>query len=233
LASQRRWKGELTGTEPKPFQGKRGPMSEPKSFKSFALIASLAAAVLAALLAATALGYGPFANKSERSQTVLLKSVKDVSQLHTAVGTFELVIDDEEDAEGLPDFIAGRRTLFVAVGTVNAHVDLAGLAEEDLTLSPDGKTVELRLPEPQLDKPNLDHERSYVYSQDRGVADRIVDAFEAPQQAKLYSLAETHMAAAAEESELRDRAARNTRAALTGLFGSLGYEVTFKDDTSG
>lgn len=208
-------------------------MSEPKSFKSFALIASLAAAVLAALLVATMLGYGPFSGKSERSQTVLLKSVKDMSQLHTAVGTFELVIDDEEDAEGLPDFIAGRRTLFVAVGTVNAHVDLAGLAEEDLTLSPDGKAVELRLPEPQLDKPNIDHDRSRVYSQDRGLADRIVDVFEAPQQARLYKLAETHMAAAAEESELKDRAAKNTRAALTSLFGSLGYEATFKDDTSG
>lgn len=46
-------------------------MSEPKSFKSFALIASLAAAVLAALLVATMLGYGPFSGKSERSQTVL------------------------------------------------------------------------------------------------------------------------------------------------------------------
>jgi hypothetical protein len=207
-------------------------VSEAKSFKPVAFIASAVAVLLAALLVATMLGVGPFSSKSERSQTVLLKSVKDVSQYHAAVGNFEQVVDTGDDDAAMPDFIAGRRTLFVAVGTVNAHVDLAGLAENDLRLSPDGKTVELRLPEPQLDKPNIDHDRSRVYSQDRGLADRIVDAFEAPQQAELYKLAESNMAAAAEESELRERAAENTKAMLTGLFGSLGYKVTFRDAES-
>ncbi|WP_458779319.1 DUF4230 domain-containing protein [Arthrobacter sp. D3-16] len=171
-------------------------------------------------------------SNSERNQTALLKSVKDVSQYHAAVGNFELVLDEREGAGGLPDFIAGRRTLFVAAGTVNAYVDLAGLAEDDLTLSADGKSVTLRLPEPQLDKPNIDHERTYEYSHDRGIADRVVDAFTAPQQAELYVLAEADMAEAAEKSELRQRAAENTKTMLTGLFSSLGYEVIFKDGAS-
>lgn len=204
-------------------------MSTPKFLGRVAWIVVVVA--LVALVATNIMGYNPFSQASS-SQTVLLKSVKDMSQHHSVVGTFELVIEDEENVGGIPDFIAGRRTLFVAVGTVNAFVDLTGLAEQDLTLSPDGKTVELRLPEPQLDKPNIDHDQSREYSQERGFADRIVDAFEAPQQAKLYQLAETQMATAAEQSELKDRAAKNTRAALTGLFGSLGYEVTFPDDTS-
>lgn len=208
-------------------------MSEAKSFKSIALIASAVAVLLAALLAASMLGFGPFSSKSERSQTVLLKSVRDVSQYHAAVGNFELLLDEKEDTGGLPDFIAGRRTLFVAAGTVNAYVDLSGLAEEDLALSADGKSVTLRLPEPQLDKPNIDHDRSYVYSQDRGIADRVVDAFTAPQQAELYLLAEADMADAAENSELRQRASENTKSMLTGLFGSLGYKVTFESTTSG
>lgn len=207
-------------------------MSEAKSFKPVALVASAVAVLLAVLLVATMLGFAPFASKSVQSQTVLLKSVKDVSQYHAAVGNFELVLDTGDDDEAMPDFIAGRRTLFVTVGTVNAHVDLAGLAEKDLTLSSDGKTVELRLPEPQLDKPNIDHDRTRVYSQDRGLADRIVDAFAAPQQAELYKLAETDMAAAAEKSELRERALENTKAMLNGMFGSLGYKVTFLDTES-
>ncbi len=204
-------------------------MSRVRSFKSFAVVASLTAAVLAALLVATMLGVGPIANAS---QTVLLKSVRDVSQLHTAIGTFELVIEDEENIGGLPDFIEGRKTLFVAVGTVNALVDLENLAEEDLAVSADGKSVTVRLPEPQLDKPNIDHERTRVYSQKRGVADQIVDAFEAPQQAKFYSLAESRIAAAAEESDLQQRAADNAKSVLANLFASLGYEVTFKDGAS-
>jgi hypothetical protein len=88
--------------------------------------------------------------------------------------------------------------------------------------------VKVRLPEAQLDKPNIDHDRSHVYSQDRGLVDRIVDAFEAPQQAELFKRAEADIAAAAEASELRERAAENTRAMLTGLFGSLGFQVTFQ-----
>lgn len=163
-------------------QGKSGPVSEAKSFKPVALTAIAVAVLLAALLVASVLGFGPFSNKSERDQTVLLKSVRNVSQYHAAVGNFEILLDEKEDTDGPPDSIAGRRTLFVAAGTVNAYVDFAGLAEEDLTLSADGKSVTLRLPEPQLGKPNIDHERSYVYSQDRGIADRVVDAFTAPQQ---------------------------------------------------
>jgi hypothetical protein len=205
-------------------------MSAPKLFKP---IVYVMAAALSVLGIASVFGYSPFpSSQSDRSQTVLLKSVKDISQYHAAVGNFELVVDTGDDDASMPDIIAGRRTLFVAGGTVNAHVDLAGLADKDLTLSPDGKSVELRLPEPELDKPNIDHDRFHVYSEDRGLVDRIVDAIEAPQQAELYKLAETKMAAAAEESELRERAAANTRAMLTGLFGSLGLQVTFQDDTS-
>ena len=205
-------------------------MSAPKLFKRVASVAVLALAVLGI---ANVFGYSPFpSSQGDRTQTVLLKSVKDASQLHGAIGAFELVVDTGDDDEAMPDIIAGRRTLFVAAGTVNAHVDLAGLAEKDLTLSRDGKSVELRLPEAELDKPNIDHDRFKVYKDDRGLVDRIADVFDAPQQAELYKLAETKMAAAAEKSELRERAAENTRATLTSLLGGLGYQVTFKDDTS-
>ncbi|GAP54319.1 conserved hypothetical protein [Arthrobacter sp. Hiyo6] len=184
-------------------------MSAPKLFKRVAAVVIVALAVLGT---ANVFGYSPFpASQGDRTQTVLLKSIKDLSQLHSAIGTFELVVDTGDDDEGMPDIIAGRRTLFVAAGTVNAHVDLAGLAEKDLTLSPDGKSVELRLPEPELDKPNIDYDRFKVYKDDRGLVDRIADVFDAPQQAELYKLAETRMAAAAEKSELRERAAESTR----------------------
>ncbi|SFT68669.1 DUF4230 domain-containing protein [Arthrobacter sp. ov118] len=124
---------------------------------------------------------------------------------------------------------ASRRTLFVAADTVNAYVDLSGLADKDLELLPDGKSVTVRLPESQLEKPSLDFGRSYTFDQDRGIFDRIADAFEAPDQAKLYKLAETKFAAAAAESELRKQATENTKAFLTSLCGRLGLQVTFRD----
>ncbi|BCW78856.1 DUF4230 domain-containing protein [Arthrobacter sp. NicSoilC5] len=173
-------------------------------------------------------GFNPFqSHRTDRSQPTLLKSIKDISQYHAAVGNFETVLDVEDNIAGIPTLITGRRTLFVAVGTVDAYVDLSGFADNDLTLSADGKSVTVRLPEPQLDKPNLDHDRSYVFSQDRGVLDRIADAMEAPQQAQFFKLAETKLASAAEESKLREQAAQNTRSMLTGMLSSLGIQATF------
>ncbi len=108
-------------------------------------------------------GFNPFQSlQTDRSQPALLKSIKDVSQYHAAVGNFEVVIDVEDGVEWMPEIIAGRRTLFVAAGTVNTYVDLSGVADKDVTLSADGKSVTVRLPEAQLDKPNIDHDRSYV-----------------------------------------------------------------------
>jgi len=194
---------------------------------SIALVGVIALG-LAGLGVASLVGYSPLqVRQVDRSQPALLKSVKDISQYHAAVGNFEVVLDVEDDIPGIPALLAGRRTLFVAAGTVNTYVDLSGLAEKDLTLSADGKSATVHLPEAQLDKPNLDHDRSYIFSQDRGVVDAIADAIEPPQQAQFFKLAETKMTTAAEESELRKQASENTKVMLTGMFSSLGIQATF------
>ncbi len=230
------------GTAPRRFKGEKEPMIG-KLIKGAALV------VVGALVALTLTGFGavnmisgvvnmfgsnPFqVSQTDRSHPVLLKSIQDLSRYHAAVSNFELVLDIEDDVAGVPDIIAGKRTLFVAAGTVDAYVDLSGLADKDLTLSPDGKSVTVLLPESQLDKPNLDHDRSYVFSQDRGVLDQLTDAIEVPQQAQFFKLAETKMTTAAEASELRKQATDNTKAMLTGMFGALGIQVTFVESPAG
>lgn len=201
------------------------------TIKRIAFVLVGAVAALIGLGVATMLGFSPFqSGKIDRDRPALLKSIQNVSQYHAAVGNFEVVIDDKTDETWVPPIIAGRRTLFVAAGTVNAYVDLTGLADKDLTLSPDGKSARIRLPEAQLDKPNLDLDRSYTYSQDRGVLDRVADAIDAPEQEKkMQTLAAKKFTDAAEKSELRKRAAENTKSMLTGMFGSLGVQVTFID----
>lgn len=193
-------------------------------------VAILAGAVLGAVGGASLLGFNEYPwSEQSTDQTVILQSIKDVSQLQSAIGTFELVVDTGDDNAAMPDIISGRRTLFVAVGTVDAHVDLSGIDEGDLKVSSDGKSATLRLPEAQLEKPNLDHEASRVYRSDRGVLDRIADVFGSPEQSAILLRAETDMAAAAEKSELRERASTNARSTLTGLFNSFGMQVTFLD----
>ncbi|WP_167043435.1 DUF4230 domain-containing protein [Salinibacterium sp. ZJ454] len=218
-----------------------GATAETRSMSAAVLLKRIALVVVGALVVglagfgvANVFGVSPFQSvQTDRSQPTLLKSVQNISQYHAAVGNFEVVLDIEDDVTWVPDIIAGRRTLFVAAGTVNAYVDLSGLADKDLTMSEDGKSVTVRLPEPQLDKPNLDLDRSYIFTQERGVVDWIADAIETPEQVEFYKLAEMKLTAGAEESELRMRAAENTKAMLTGMFGSLGIQVTFLDGASG
>jgi hypothetical protein len=107
--------------------------------------------------------------------------------------------------------------------------DLSGINEGDLEVSPDGKSATLRLPEAQLEKPRLDHKAFQEYRSDRGVLDIVADVFGSPDQSEIYLRAETEIAAVAEKSELRERASKNARSTLTGLFNSLGVQVTFLD----
>lgn len=168
----------------------------------------------------------------DRSQPVLLQSVQDVGQFHAAIGNFEVVVDHGEDVRWMPGFIAGKRSLFVAGGTVNAYVDLSTLGAGDLTLSDDETSVEIVLPAAVLDRPNLDQDRTYLFSQDRGIINRLGDAISPQSQQELYQLATEKMAAAAEESELRERAEENTRAMLVGMFQGMNMDatVTFADE---
>lgn len=193
-------------------------------------VAVLAGATLGVVGGASLLGFNeyPWSDKT-KDQAVLLQSIKDVSQLQSAIGTFQMVLDTGDDNPAMPDVISGRRTIFLAVGTVDAHVDLSSITEGDLTVSTDGKSATLRLPEAQLEKPNLDHEAFKEYSSNRGVLDRIADALGSPEQSALFLRAETEIAAAAEKSDLRERASASARSTLSGLFSSLGVQVTFLD----
>lgn len=189
---------------------------------------ALVAAVVLAIGAAVQLlgGFRPFGDESiDRSQPAMLKSVRDLSQYHAAAGEFQVVLDIEQDVKWVPAALAGERTLFVAAGSVNAYVDLGSLKDDGLVLSPDGKTVELRLPPAQLDKPNIHHDRSYVFSQQRGLINRLNALVEVPDQQRFYVAAETRITRAAEQSELMRRAEDNTRVMLTGMLQALGFQV--------
>jgi len=188
--------------------------------------------VVAALFVVSKLpSLNPFGtDEIDRSQPALLQSVKDLSQYHAAEGNFQVVVDLEKDVSWVPDVIAGSRTLFVAAGSVDAYVDFGGLDENALTVDSKKHTVQVQLPEAKLAKPNLDQKKTYLYSQERGVFDRVSSLFETEDQQELYVLAEQKIGDAAKDAGLTARAEKNTRAMLTGMFKSLGYTAEFADD---
>lgn len=188
----------------------------------------LAVVVLLLWLVSKVPNLNPFAGETQdRTGPAMLQSIRDLSQYHAAEGDFQVIVDLEHDVAWVPDVIAGSRTLFVARGTVSAYVDLEGLSDKALTVDTEKKTVRVVLPDPKLAKPNIDQESTYLYSQDRGVWDRVKSLFEPADQREFYVLAEKRIGDAAKEAGLTARAERNTRQMLTGMFTSLGYQVEF------
>ena len=177
----------------------------------------------------------PFAEQTtDRSQPVLLRSIQDLSRFTGASGNFEVVIDVEENRRFIPDVVFGERTLFVAAGSVDAYVEFGGLSGDAITVDEDNNTVEVRLPAAQLERPALDHDRSYVFAEQRGIINRLGELFggDPNRQRQMYQLAETKIAEAAQASELTGRAQENAQKMLEGMLGSLGFTtvtVTFAE----
>ena len=170
----------------------------------------------------------------DRSTTPLLLALEDLQEYHAATGTFQVVVDREVDTRYVPSAISGERVQLLATGTADAYVDFSALDAGAVTLSGDGTTATIELPAPRLDDVRIDPEESRVLDRDRGLVERIGDAFEDDpvDDSALYAMAEDRLAAAAAESDLRERAEDNTRDMLTGLARSLGVqqvEVTFDE----
>ncbi len=175
----------------------------------------------------------PFAQQTtDKTGPVLLESMRDLSQYTAAEGNFQVLVDVEQRTGIIPSFLVGRHTLFVGVGSVDAYVDFSKLTAGNVVVSPDGKSVSIKLPAPQLGKPNLDVDRSYTAAEEKGVLSKIGDAFNGDpnDQQKYYQLARDKIAEAGKQTRLVDQAEKNTQAMLTSLMTQLGFEhvtITF------
>jgi uncharacterized protein DUF4230 len=191
----------------------------------------LAIAIIAIVLGAGALDLtpnwlNPFGTETkDRTGPAVLKSIRDLSRYEAATGDFQVVVDLEKDAKFLPSAVRGNRTLFVGRGTVDAFVDFSKIANGAVTINEDRTVATVRLPRAQLEPPNLDPKKSYVFATQRGLLDRFGDLFSSNpnSQQQLYILASQRIGAAANESGLRERADQNTKLMLESLLKSLGF----------
>ncbi len=168
----------------------------------------------------------PFAERTiDRSQPALLKSIQDLARFEAASGNFQVIVDLQQSRPLIPTVLLGQRTLFVAAGSVDAYVDFRAMTGDAITVSADRKSVTVRLPAAQLDKPNLDNRNTYVFAEQRGIINRLEDLFGADvnRQQQLYIMGEQKIADAAKASGLAERAQQNTKTMLTGMLRSLGF----------
>src|SRR5690349_5607336 len=151
----------------------------------------------------------PFSDKTtDRSQPVLLQSMRDLSRYVAADGTFQVIVDLQENKENIPDFLVNRRTLFVGSGTVEEYVEFGSLSDKALVVDEDKNTVTITLPPPQQGTANLDMQKSYVVAEERGLLNRFGDAFKSDpgKQQQVYALAQQRITEAARASGLDERA---------------------------
>ena len=175
----------------------------------------------------------PFAAKTvDRSGPAVLKAIEDLNEYRAASGHFETIVDVEKDTK-LPASILGERTLFLAVGDVDAVVDFRGLNAGAVEVSSDRRSATITLPPPRFTDARLDVDRSRVVDHDRGVLNDIGSVFGGSgSDRELYVLAERKLEAAARsDSGLLARARVNTTDVLQGLLTSLGFRrVTVRFD---
>jgi hypothetical protein len=175
----------------------------------------------------------PFADRTtDRSQPVLLQSMRDLSRYVAADGTFQVIVDMQDDKNNIPDWLINRRILFVGTGTVEEYVDFGSLSSGALKVDNDKKTITLILPPPEQSAAALDMQHSYVVSEDRGLLTSIGDAFrsETDKQQRVYQSAQQRITESARASGLDQRARDNTQHMLESLFTRLGYSsvtITF------
>jgi hypothetical protein len=168
----------------------------------------------------------PFASETiDRSQPAVLQSIQDIGEYRAVSGNFQVILDVHEDTD-LPDEILGTRTLAVAVGTVDAGVDLSALDDDAVRVSDDRRSVTITLPPARLYEADLDLRRSYVVDREEGVLNRFAGLFgdNLDYQQELNRLGERKLTEAAQQgSGLVPNAEENTRELLESLLGSLGF----------
>jgi hypothetical protein len=169
----------------------------------------------------------PFASETiDRTRTPVLLAIQDIGVYQAAAGNYEVIVDLEKDTD-LPSEILGERMLLVAVGSVDAGVDLSRLQEDAVELSDDGRTATITLPHAQLYDAELDLEESYVYQRDKGVLNEIGDLFsdDSGWEREAFLVAENRLDEAARANdELVGRAEENTRTMIESLVRGLGFE---------
>jgi hypothetical protein len=99
-------------------------------------------------------------------RSVVIQQVRGASELTTTEFVTEAIIPASQEGTILRLFPTETRLLYIAVGRVQAGVDLSEIGEDDVEVFSD--TLRITLPPPKLLDAGIDVEQSRVYDFDRG-----------------------------------------------------------------
>ena len=116
--------------------------------------------------------------------TTVLDRVQSLSELVTTRYNYSSVVTSQRDLPGILGALYGDRLLMVAVGHINAGIDMKGISMSDITQT--GDTMTIQLPAPQLQDCFLDEHASYVVARDTGIFARPAPNLD--QEARRYAV---------------------------------------------
>ena len=153
------------------------------------------------------------------TSAVALEGIQKLDQLDTVRMTQSVVVTKETGGTELRRFLAGEEVILVAVGDVEAGVNLSDLTEQDVQV--EENAVTLNMPEPEISSVALDEEETRLYDRDQGILrlrpdETLVE--EARQEAQ------DELEATARQNDIRATAERNAEDTIRTFLTTLGYE---------
>ena len=152
----------------------------------------------------------------------VITQIRELSRLEGVSYHVERVVDLKDQQRTLLGLVVAEDAiLLVASGEVVAGVDLARLAQDDIVVAADGRSVKIRLPPAEVFSARLDSERTYVYN-------RKTDLLAARQESletRARQAAEQTLRSAAEDAGILKRAEDSVSRTVKSLVRSLGFET--------
>lgn len=152
----------------------------------------------------------------------VVQRIQQLSRLETSSYTIERVIEVRQDSNipVIGNILAGDALLLIAHGNVVAGIDLSTITVDDVIVSPDGKTISVRLPPAEIFSSTLDSQRTRVYTRDRGLL--------APENKDLETqarqTAELEILRAACEGGIMQEATSNGEVAMRQLLSLMEFD---------
>jgi hypothetical protein len=158
----------------------------------------------------------------DRGGTIL--QIRKLSRLETQSFSAERVIEARVERGNALDLLLGERLLLIARGEVVAGVDLSKLRDSDVTISPDGKQISLRLPPSEIFSIRIDNANTRVYDKQSGIGTRLFGSENKDLETQARQGAEGEILKAACESQMTQRAADEARRSLEQFLKLAQFE---------
>ncbi len=164
--------------------------------------------------------------RTTTSVVPILERIQAMSQLTSTRYTYSLIVTSEREMPGILAALYGERLVMVAVGHVNAGIDLSQLEDDDIQQVQD--TLVIRLPPPALQDCFFNESASYVVSRDTGLFARPLPDLD--QRSRQLAIGAIRVQAL-EDNILVDA---NTQAAtvISGFIGALPGVGSVRIETS-